>query len=204
MKPLNTRKNKPTLQTAHDWVKGIISYGMGEGDYLTTEERISEIESVREELEQLVKKEFPRTKILEYAILKSHLIIEHAVSQYIRCLSTNLVPLESLHFTFSQKVEIACFMGFGLGNPVVLPTIELLNKARNQVAHKFSLDTQIIDEMLRINSDDYDSFRIESDIERIRFLRNNAAFLCGYIAGGIDARLNITEEQYKNFVQSRP
>ena len=130
-----------------------------------------------------MKREFPRTQNLEYAILKSHLIIEYALTQYIRCFSAVVVSTESIRFTFAQRLEIAYLLGFGNNDPISLPTVERLNKVRNQVAHTFNLDRVALDEMLLINSEDYDAFKVKNDRERISRLRSICAFICGRVAG---------------------
>lgn len=142
------------------------------------------------ELDEIVKKHFPRSPNLEYAILKSHLIVERSIEEYIRCLSSVLVEVKSLRkFSFSQKVEFAYLMGMGANDPVLLPTIERLNAVRNQVAHTFEMDRKQIDEMLRINSDDYDNFRIEDDRQRVRMLRRMCSFISGRLIGEVQARV---------------
>lgn len=140
-----------------------------------------------DELLQLIKQQFPRTQNLEYAILKSHLIVEHALVQYIRCFANTAVSEKDLRFTFSQKLEIAYLFGFGTNSPTLLPTVERLNKIRNQVAHTFSLDRIATDELLRINAADYDTFKPANDKERIRGLRWICAAICGRVAGEIEA-----------------
>jgi hypothetical protein len=74
-------------------------------------------------------------------------------------------------------------LGFGANDPVLLPTVEGLNKVRNQVAHTFTLDRAVVDEVLRINHPDYETFRPKNDRERISVLRSICGYLCGRISG---------------------
>jgi len=69
----------------------------------------------------------------------------------------------------------------------LLPTIEILNRVRNQVAHKFTLDRAAVDELLRINHEDYDAFTPKNDRERVRCLRSLCQYICGTVAGKIEA-----------------
>jgi hypothetical protein len=92
-----------------------------------------------------------------------------------------------IRFTFSQKLEFAYLLGFGANDPILLPTVERLNKVRNQVAHTFTLDRILVDELLRINHEDYDGFKPKNDRERIRGLRWICAGVCGRVAGEIHA-----------------
>jgi len=89
-------------------------------------------------------------------------------------------------FTFSHKLEIAYLMGFGVNDPTVIPSVERLNKVRNQVAHSFAIDRGLFDEMIRINSEDYLEFREMTDRERVSSLRAICALMTGRIAGELN------------------
>lgn len=154
---------------------------------LSGEEREAALRKVSDDLLGTVKRHFPRTQNLEYAILKAHLILEFALTQYIRCFVLVAVRAEEIRFTFSQRLEIAYLLGFGANDPILLPTVERLNKLRNQVAHSFTLDRAALDEMLRVNSEDYETFKPKNDRERIRHLRSICAFICGRVAGEAEA-----------------
>ncbi len=183
MRSYQVRRERPNFRTAHEF-HGEGSFSIDPRQHgLSGKERQAEIDKIGDELEELVKRQFPRTQNLEYAILKSHLIIEYALTQYIRCFSAVVVLTESIRFTFAQRLEIAYLLGFGNHDPVLLPTVERLNKVRNQVAHTFNLDRGALDEMLRINSEDYDAFTVKNDRERISRLRSICAFICGRVAG---------------------
>ncbi|HHG5535953.1 hypothetical protein [Pseudomonas aeruginosa] len=176
------KRKRPTMQTAHDFYReGFFS--IGPEHHLTSEERRVAIEGVIDDLRGVVKRQFPRTGILEYAVLKAHLIIEHAVTQYIRCNSITVIGLDELKFTFAQKVDIAYLMGFGTHDPTMLPVVERLNKVRNQVAHRFEMDRKQLDEMLRVGSGDYEDFSVLSDRERIRHLRQICYQVCAIVSG---------------------
>ncbi|RON88253.1 hypothetical protein BK635_03615 [Pseudomonas chlororaphis] len=121
------KRKRPTMQSAHDFHKKGYFY-TGPEHHLTSEDRRAAIEDVIDDLGDVVKRQFPRTGILEYAILKAHLIVEHAITQYIRCHSLTAVSSEELKFTFAQKLDIAYLMGFGTNDPILLPITECLNK----------------------------------------------------------------------------
>ena len=205
MRSYQIKRERPSFKTAHEFHK--------EGSFLVDpkihglsgQAREDEIKRVGDELCELVKKQFPRTQKLEYAILKSLLIVEYAITQYIRCFSLVAVDAEEIRFTFSQRLEIAYLMGFGANDPLLLPTIERLNKTRNQVAHTFSFDRVAFDEMLRINSENYDVFKPKNDRERISRLRVLCAYVCGRIAGEVSAAYYIAnhlEQRVKTRITS--
>jgi hypothetical protein len=181
------RRAKPTFGTAHEYHRAG-SFGTGPEHWVDDKERQAMADEVGDELLELVKTQFPRTQNLEYAILKAHLIVEHSLVQYIRCMSRLLVdPSELRRFTFAQKFEIARLLGFGANDPVIIPTVERLNKVRNQVAHSFALDRPLLDEMIRVNSADYEDFAMANDRERIRRLRWICFAIAGRTAGEVSA-----------------
>jgi len=176
------KRKRVTLEDAHKYNKcGMYSNGIKHRT--TDEEREAELNKVYDYLQNLVKIHFPRTTNLEYAILKSHLIVEYVLTEYIRCYSHVLVDPTKIRFSFSQKIEIAYLMGFGANLPTLLPTVEVINKIRNQVAHSFSLDRTAVDELIRINHDDYEAVEIKNDKQRIASLRNICIWICNFTAG---------------------
>jgi hypothetical protein len=161
-------------------------------DYLADADRVRIVEEVEEQLLEIVRENFPRTNNLEYAILKTHLIIEYALTQYIRCTSFVLVEPESLRFSSSEKLEIAVLHGFGNGCSTSVPAVELLNRIRNQVAHRFTIDMKLVNELISINSEDFE-VRPLTDRQRIAFLRRWCNFICGRMAGELRMGIELTK-----------
>jgi hypothetical protein len=186
MRRYQVKRARPTFKTALDFSKeGSFSVDP-KLHYLSDDERRLQIENVEAELFKLVKLQFPRTQNLKYTILKMHLIFEYALVQYIRCFAATPVDDKKFRFSFAQKLEIAYLLGFGANDPTLFPTVEGLNKLRNQVAHTFELDRDLVDQLIRINSED-DSCTPKNDKDRIRMLRAICAFTCGCISGEISA-----------------
>ena len=183
MRPLHVRKSRPSLMDAHKAAASGSYVEMATSNYISEEERTLELSKITNEIAEITKRHFPKTRNLEYAVLKSHLIVEHALTQFLRCSFPTFVKLDDINFHFSQKVKLAYFCG--VTDTVLLPSIELLNQARNQVAHRFELKRNLIDELLRINAEDYRGFKISSDSDRIRGLK----YLCNYISGRLAGRI---------------
>jgi hypothetical protein len=117
---------------------------------------------------------------------------ENAITQYIRCTSYVLVEPEQLRFSFSEKLEIAILRGFGHGCPTSVPSIELLNRVRNQVAHRLTFDLNLVNEFIQINCDDADDVKNLTDRQRISCLRTWCYFTCGRVAGTLEAHVYST------------
>lgn len=176
------RRPRSTMQTAHNYHRHGTFY-TGPEHRMSDDERTSHWDAESDELFAWAKANFPRGKNLEYALLKGHLIIERSLGFYIRTHSSVLVNDVDLRFSFRQKLDIAYLMGFGVNDPTVFPTIERWNSVRNKVAHNFEFDRQLVDEMIRINSEDYNGFEITTDQQRVSRLRSICYFMCGRAAG---------------------
>jgi hypothetical protein len=181
------RRKRPTFKTAHQFLKEGTFTTSPKLHYLSGEEREKEIKGVCDSLQETIRTQFPRTQNLEYAILKAHLIVEHALVQYVRCFARTAVSVSDIRFSFSQMLEVAYLLEFGANDPILLPAVERLNKLRNQVVHTFDLDRVALDEMLQIYHEDYTDFKPKNDRERIRILRWICAHVCGLTAGQIEA-----------------
>lgn len=180
------RRPRPTRETAHRaHAEG--GHSIVPEDYVDNQERNAFAARMSAELEALVRTQFPRTTILEYALLKCHLIVEFALTQFIRGSAHVLVDSDAIRFTFAQKLEVAYLMGFGVNEPLAIPAVELLNKVRNQAAHRFDLNRKEVDEMLRIVSEDYHDFEMANDRMRVRRLRGFCIFICAYLSGRLSA-----------------
>jgi hypothetical protein len=183
---MKLRRKKVTLKYAHDWRQRGIGGGVNETDFIQKVEADKIINNVIKEIEEITLKQFPRTANLELAIIKGHLIVEYAITQFIRCMSNVLFDFEDIEFTFFQKTKIAEMMGLAYGDPVLFPTIGLFNQLRNQAAHKFIIQRELIDQMIALNAIDY-KVSVKTDRGRIKYLRGISANICGRIAGRLAA-----------------
>lgn len=181
---------RPKLTDAHKFFR--------EGSYrwppwVSDAERETELLRVVDELETLTKRQFPRTNTLEYALLKAHLIVEYALTEYVRMCAQVRLERTEVRFTFAQKLDLAYLLGFGVNSATLIPSIELLNRVRNQAAHRFEVDRALVDELIHINHEEYTSAVIVNDRQRISFLRRFcqgvASFTGGYLIGSYAAAI---------------
>lgn len=182
-----SKRKRPNLETAHEWLKEGFFFTSPKEHFLSEEEVETEIRCISDELAVELPKRFPNTQNLEYAVLKGHILIEHAISQFIRSRSRVSIVIESIRFTFSQKLEVSYLMGLGVNDPAFLPCIELINKARNQVAHTFLLDRKIIDEMVKICRPYVATLPIKGDRQRVSALRRICIWVFIYTAAWIES-----------------
>lgn len=196
MKRHKIKRSRPTLETAHSWLKDGLFLTDPQKHYLSDQELQDQMQNMISEVESTVR-QFPRTQNLEFAILKAHLIIEHIIAQFISFHARVAVNASEIGFTFFQKLEIAYLLGFGANSPIVLPSVQLLNKARNQVAHGFALDRKAINELIKINNSLADPTKIETDTDRIRGLRHFCRFLSAYTLGRLEAEFYMSQSEYR-------
>ena len=185
MHPYSSHFVRPTVETARQYLQN----GGGPivaGSLISESERAVLLLGLSEDLEATLKKHFPRTKNLEYAILKCHLLIEYVIERYISCMSFYELKPESIRLTFAQKLDAAAMLGFGAYGSRTIPSIEMLNRARNQVAHRLEVDTTVIDEIYRWWAEDADDVNKATDIDRIRFLK----WFCFLVAGSTSGQLH--------------
>jgi hypothetical protein len=177
--PFRVRTARPRVEDARK-ASGLI---FSADDIITDIERRDLLEKISQAIEDTVKANFPETDNLEYAILKAHLLIEYIVEKYIESMSFYRVEVADLRFQFAQKVEMAAMLGFGALSNKTLPTIDLLNKSRNQVAHRFTVDRKHLDEAYRWWADDSDEVDAATDVDRIGFLKWFCEILAGETSG---------------------
>jgi hypothetical protein len=195
MRPLHSRKRRATLADAHQHVREHFGYGVSANDYLQDEERMQIAIDASEALQNVTRVQFPRTGNLEYAILKTHLIVEFALTRLIRCSSCVLVEPEAIRFTFSQKLEIAVLLGFAHWCPTTVPSVEILNRIRNQVAHRFSFDRALVLELVRLANRNEQPAKL-TDRQLISCLRAFSAFICGSVAGHILSLIQLSQDDH--------
>jgi hypothetical protein len=88
-----------------------------------------------------------------------------------------------LKLTFEEKTNVAYMLGLGIKDPLLLPSIELLNRIRNDIAHRLTVDEKKLDELIRINSDQYHEKHTFTLRERLRGLKSITWCTCGMIIG---------------------
>lgn len=185
MPPYRSIRARPTFETAHSVHKNGGWLVSSPEHWRTTDEHKAEVGKATERLMAIVKEQFPRTNILEYAVLKAHLIIEFALDQFIDVTARGNNFDKVRRFNFASKLEVAILLGFGATDALVIPIIERLNTIRNQAAHKFTIDRDGLDEIFRVVSPDYHDFSVEHDRERIKRLRWLCMEVCAKVYAGM-------------------
>jgi hypothetical protein len=189
--PLGMRKNpRPTLKDALAFRhKGTFSCA----DFVSWEEREKALQDFAGEAEALLRAHLPRTRSLVLAILTCHIIVEFMLNKFIEFAAVAQTDISKERFSFAQKLSLFHMFGFA-PDPTVIPSLDLLNRLRNQVAHSLDLDRKQIDVLIGINSEDPRDTDGLDDRKRIRAIKLITTFICGQIVGSLEM-LNRTRLQ---------
>lgn len=107
-----------------------------------SEESLDEIEQKTEDFNERWDQDFETIG----RVLKSHLVVEHYMTEFIRAKNPNLVSLDKARLSFSQKLNL--LNGINDFVDSLIPGIKRLNKIRNGLAHK--LDTKVTDKDIEV------------------------------------------------------
>ena len=179
---MTLKKNRPTIQDAKDYRIQKKPYMVSENDYFTRTEKRELLEEFINNFEKLLKNELPKARRLDLVILKCHIIIEYVLNKYIefRCISKTDVSKE--RFTFSQKISLVHMFG-NFSNPTIIPSIEVINKLRNKVAHTLEIDNNLIDDLIKINSPEDIDVKSLTDNEKAKSIKRITSSLCNFLIG---------------------
>jgi hypothetical protein len=185
---------RPSLKDAHHFHKAG-SWSSGPEDRFTAKERLDAARAAAEEIKKKCRDALPRTRNLELLILKCHIVLEFAIEAYMRALSAGLIGDDELRLRFEEKVNVAFMLGLGIDDPVLLPSILLINRIRNDIAHRLTLNEDRIDELLQINCDDCHGKKKFTHKERLRGLKSITWGICGLISGLMVGRVFAEENK---------
>lgn len=181
-----SRRKRPNLQEAHNFIQKGHGSGMKSSDYVTIEERKKRLSELSDRLKTKIKSNIPRSRNLELVILKCHLLIEHMFDEFIDLMAPTEGAIKNERFTFKQKETMVHMLGFP-ADPIFLPTVDLLNNIRNQVAHTLEINRDKIDELILLNSENPDDLIGIDDAMRTRSIKQITKYMCFYVLGVIEA-----------------
>ncbi len=162
-------------------------------------ERKRKIKKLSKETERILKKYITKEKSLELLIIKGHLVFEFIINHAIMDLAPVEVNVQDeLDLYLHDKIKIVYMMGI-LPEPALFVTLNLFNKLRNKIAHKFDFDKSLVDKIIKINNPELKQEKLSSR-QRIYKLRNIILRCVYFIKGHIDAE-NII--YYKEFLKKK-
>lgn len=182
--PLATfRKPRPTVQDAFEYLRqGYFSIDCHE--YVSWDDREKALNALERDIRILNRKHLSRTKNLVLAILAGHIIVEFVLNKFIEYVAINQVDVSRERFTFSQKIALFHMFTFPAA-PRLIPTLDLLNTLRNQVAHSLDLDRAQLDRLIHINNDLPGGAPKLDDRARLKAIKRIVNSVCSEMVGTI-------------------
>jgi hypothetical protein len=171
--------------TAHDAEKFLRDgYSVSGRDHVSWKDREQELKKFRAAAETLLKERLSKTRNLVLVILTCHIIAEFLLNKYIEFSLPTQTDVSRERFTFAQKISLLHMLGF-YPDPVIIPTLDVLNRLRNQVAHSLDLDRSQVDWLIRIHQLTPEDGSELTDRDRVRSLKDITSYICGQICGAI-------------------
>ena len=182
------RDRRPTIRDAEEFLsKG--HWRSRKEWYVYAEERKRRLERLRSEMVDKLRTHLPRTRNLDAVVLKCHILLEFMMNQFIDLVAPREGVIDDERFTFKEKQALLHMLGFP-PDPLLLPTLDTFNRLRNQVAHTLEFDVKLLDELIRMNSEDPEERRPLTDGQRASALKQITRFLCWRMLGIIEGMHN--------------
>jgi len=177
------KKIRPTIQDALEFQR-VGVYSTSASDFVSWEKRKKALQDFKREADSLLRLHLPRTRNLVVAILTCHIIIEFALNKFIEFAAPTQTDVARERFSFAQKISILHMLGFP-PDPHTIPSLDILNRLRNQVAHTLDLDREQVDILIRLNEAEPRAGRKLDDRERVKAVKLITSGICSYITGVI-------------------
>lgn len=137
-----------------------------------------------EEFRKFINEQLLAINSFELMILKGHTLIEYTINLYINSISQKNNPdFCDGNTTFSSKLKILENFGKNIGNIDVnfFEELNMLNKLRNEIAHKLKYNEQLIQNIYALLSKKDSSFTKNDFKDEITKFGCALAFMIGYI-----------------------
>ena len=120
---------------------------------------------------------------LELLILKGHILVEYAINLYLESLSkANQSDFFKENFTFSNKLTILKHFGnLGSKDDNLYQEIHLLNKLRNDIAHKLTYNEKHLQDFFSHIGNKYPMINNDTYTLKTKKFIGAISFICGAI-----------------------
>ena len=180
-----SRRKRPNLAEAEEFLRRGHGVNMAASHYVSVEERRQRLAKLAQEVPALLRAELAKVRSLDLAVLKCHLLLEFMLNQFIDLTAPTEGALGDARLSFKQKPAVAHALGLP-ADPLFLPSLDLLNTIRNQVAHTLAPNRALIDKLVRINSEEPDEVQNLTDAQRVAALKQITRFCCAKMLGMIE------------------
>ena len=138
---------------------------------------------------------------IELAILKGHILIENLLNHFVYKVSSHLGEFEETKFNFSQKLHL--FYIFATDNVTEIKnSINLLNKLRNEIAHRLTFEEKLLQTFITSVIDNYKSMKGFKEENTLDTIKSAITFLCGCLYGQIEME-SIKKDLVKDLISGK-
>lgn len=137
-------------------------------------------------------------KTVELIVLKGHVLIEYMLNHFIDKATNDDTNFENGRFSFSQKNYILELLGEKIKD--LHEEINLINKLRNDIAHRLTYNEKHLSTLLSQVGKKYPKIiELRKEKHLMLALAGAITFICGRLYGQIEAQ-NKRKQIFKDFV----
>lgn len=139
-----------------------------------------------QEFVQFLKSELTKINDIQLLILKGHIFVEYSLNCFLEVISIKKDSNFFKEFSFNNKIKIAeNFTPIGGEDDDIIKELFLLNKIRNQIAHRLSFDNSLLENLFKeVEKKSPKGTLSKSDATEYEKIIACISFLCGALFGG--------------------
>ena len=139
---------------------------------------------------------------IELVILKGHVLIEYMLNHFIDKATNDNIDFENTRFSFSQKNYLFELLGDNIKE--LHDEINLVNKLRNDIAHRLTYNNQHLSTLLSNVGRKYNKItELQKDNQLMLALIATMTYICGTLYGHIESQSKKKEiiTDFLNFIK---
>ena len=122
-----------------------------------------------------------KCKDVDLTIIKGHILVEHHLNRFILSSVNSPEDFDDSKFSFAQKIQLSSMLG--LRKASLREELILLNKLRNEIAHKLSYTERLLDNLISLVTVKYEI--IKTQPTKILKLKSSITFICGILYASV-------------------
>lgn len=154
-----------------------------------------------EQFSEFANKELSKIDDIQLLILKGHIVIEYALNCYLEAISkSDHSDFFKENFSFSEKIKIAKHFGqLGSRDSNLIKELLILNKVRNDIAHRLEYSNDHLNELFTEVSVKYPKVDSSENISIKEKMIAAISFICGAIFGMY--KINTDRNDFDEFLK---
>src|SRR5580700_8136058 len=128
---------------------------------------------------------------VDLLIIKGHILVEYVMNKFIDTFSKHNQAAQDIRFTFYQKIHVCKILGLFYSNESdrLEQQVLILNKLRNEIAHKLSFKRSLLEDLFRHYPDEENVLeRFKPKTRDLKKLRWIIVYICAFLLGRLDGK----------------